>query len=139
VHFSEHVSTGGLFFDGTDSDQTDGRDINFGLIAKALAATDTPPRVVVLNACDSYTGAEQILESVPVVIAMVDEISDLAGKLFPTKFYAAIASGQSLAAAFQQAQVAMEAATREGAMPELLPRDGVNPIDIQLVTPPEAA
>ena len=67
---------------------------------------------------------------------MVDEIGDLAAKLFATKFYVAIASGQSLASALKQAQVAVEVATGEGSTPEILARQGIDPSTVLLVMPP---
>lgn len=136
IHFSGHGSDDGLCFDGTDTDNPDGIDVNFGIIARVLQATDSPPTVLVLNACDSFEGAELLLDAVPVVVAMMDEISDVAAKAFATKFYAAIASGQSLASALRQGQTAIELLSGEGATPEVLARPRVDPQNIVLVTAP---
>lgn len=90
-----------------------------------------------LNACDSYEGAETLLDAVPVVVAMVDEISDAAAKAFAIKFYAAIASGQSLASALAQGQAASDFLTGEGTTPEVLTRSSLRLQDIILVTAPD--
>jgi hypothetical protein len=42
---------------------------------------------------------------------MVDEISDAAAKAFAIKFYAAVASGQSLASALTQGQAAIDSSS----------------------------
>lgn len=138
MHFSGHGSAAGLFFDGTDTDNPDGVDVGFALLGRLLKGTDHPPTLLVLNACDSYEGAETLLDAVPVVVAMVDEISDAAAKAFAIKFYAAIASGQSLASALAQGQAASEFLTGEGNTPEVLTRPGLRPEDVLLVTAPPA-
>ncbi|WP_147376216.1 CHAT domain-containing protein [Micromonospora radicis] len=111
-------------------------DVDFVLLARLLKGTDHPPTLLVLNACDSYEGAETLLDVVPVVVAMVDEISDAAAKAFVIKFYAAIASGQSLASALAQGQAASEFLTGEGNTPEVLTQPGLRSEDVLLVTAP---
>jgi hypothetical protein len=64
--------------------------------AKALRATDTPLKLLVLNACDTLDGADVLLDVTPVVIAMSAGVSDLAAAVFAARFYAAIASAQSV-------------------------------------------
>jgi len=55
-------------------------------------------------------------------------VSDVAAVAFATKFYGAIASGQSLQSAFEQGRVAVEAVSlAEGTTPELICAIGVNP------------
>lgn len=138
LHFSGHGSSSGLFLDGTDTDSPDGVDVGFAVLERLLTGTDHPPTLVVLNACDSYEGAETLLDAVPVVVAMVDEISDAAAKAFAIKFYAAVASGQSLASALTQGQAAVDHLTGEGSTPEVLTRPGLRTQDVILVTAPPA-
>ncbi|MEV0134674.1 CHAT domain-containing protein [Dactylosporangium sp. NPDC050688] len=135
MHFSGHGSPTGLFFDGTDTTDPDGVDVDFSILARLLKGTDRPPTLLVLNACESYEGAEALLDAVPVVVAMVDEISDIAAKAFAIKFYAAIASGQSLASALVQGQTAIEFLTGEGSTPEVLTRPDIDLQNVVLVTP----
>jgi hypothetical protein len=67
------------------------------------------------------------------LIVMQDSISDLAATAFAAKFYAAIASGQSLKSSFEQGKVAVEAVSiNEADTPTLLTANGVNPSKIVL-------
>ncbi|MEU8357357.1 CHAT domain-containing protein [Nonomuraea sp. NPDC048882] len=136
VHFSGHGFEDGLVFDGTEGNMPEGADVDYGLLATALGATDKPPQVVVLNACHSFAGVEKLLTSVPVVIAMLDAVSDIAAKAFAAKFYTAIASGQSLASALKQGQVMMEYLAGEGATVEVIARDEGD-LASPLILPPD--
>jgi hypothetical protein len=136
VHFSGHASEWGLLMDNNEGTE-DGHNIAFDLVAKVLGATDDPPRLVVMNACESLAGAGDLLQTVPAVIGMSDEINDTDAVVFARSFYAAIASAQSVGAALAQAKVAMEAAALDGfELPELRARDDLDPFDLVLVTPP---
>jgi hypothetical protein len=111
-----------------------GREVTFDLLAKALGATADPPALLVLNGCDTLDGAEVLLESVPVIIAMATDITDLAASLFAAKFYAAIASAQPIGAAFRQGSVALDfAGTNEGSTPSLLAHDDMELDELVLV------
>jgi hypothetical protein len=58
---------------------------------------------------------------------MNDSISDVAATAFAAKFYAAVASGQSLKSAFNQGRLAIEAASiNEVHIPELVTAKGVD-------------
>ena len=99
--------------------------VTFDLLAKALAATDSPPDVIVLNACESAGAKKDVLPPAKATIVMQKSVSDLAAAA--TRFYAAIAVGQSLSAAFRQGKVAMEAASlNEADTAELRVAEGVN-------------
>jgi CHAT domain len=138
IHFSGHTHNDGddLVFDNADVLKPQGVLLTFDLFAKIVAATDSPPRLIVLNTCDSYAGAERLLDVAEAVIAMVDPIGDLAAKLFASKFYAAVASGQSVATAVQQGKVALEiAGTGEQATPEVIARPGTDLTETKLVAP----
>ena len=58
VHFSGHASAWGLLLENEQGSQ-DGVGLAFDLLARVLGATDEPPRLVVLNACESL-GAQTI-------------------------------------------------------------------------------
>lgn len=121
VHFSGHSWDGGVVLDDDTLDTTDGHDVDFALLARALSATTTPPRLVVLNACETLGGADELLQVAPVVIAMSDTIDDTAAIVFARQFYAAIAAAQSVSAALEQARLGMMFATTGD---EDLPRRG---------------
>lgn len=135
VHFSGHASSYGLDMENEAGSQ-DGAEVGFAALARTLGATDTPPSLVVLNACESLEGADDLLTTVPTVIGMSDTIGDAAAVVFAAHFYAAIASAQSVASAVAQAQVAMDAASLDDAhLPEIRTREGVDPSGLVLVNP----
>lgn len=137
IHFSGHGWSHGLVMDNGSVDDPDGVELDFELLAKLLAATTTPPRLLVLNACETLGGADLLLPAVPVVIAMSDTIADVAASIFAGQFYAAIASAQSVGAALDQAKVAMEIAQLEDAeLPEAITRDDIDIDELVLVRPP---
>jgi hypothetical protein len=134
VHLSSHAGGAAVIFDNASVDTPEGRKVTFDLLAKALGATGDPPVLLVLNGCDTLDGAEVLLESTPVIIAMATEITDLAASVFATRFYAAIASAQPVGAAVRQGSVALEfAGTGEGRQPSLLARDDVELDELVLV------
>lgn len=136
VHFSGHASSWGLLMDN-DEGTTAGDDLDFGLLARLLGATDEPPRLVVLNACDSLAGADDLLQTVPVVIGMSDEINDASAVVFAARFYSGIASAQSVASALEQAKVAMLASALDGSdLPQARTRADVDLTSHVLVRPP---
>ncbi len=137
VHFSGHASSLGLLMEN-DAGTPEGDDLEFDPLARLLGATDEPPRLLVLNACQSLAGAEPLLRTVPTVVAMADSIEDASAVVFATRFYAAIASAQSVASALEQAKVAMEAASLDDAdLPHARARADVDLSTLVLVKPPE--
>jgi CHAT domain len=121
VHLSSHAGEETVIFDNASIESPAGRKVTFDLLAKALGATDDPPVLLVLNGCDTLDGAEVLLESTPVIIAMASDITDRAASVFATRFYSAIASAQPVGAAVRQGAVAMEfAGTHEGGSPPFL-------------------
>lgn len=136
VHFSGHASSWGLLMEDDEGTQ-DGAGLDFSTLARILGATDEPPRLVVLNACNSLDGADDLLQTVPTVIGMSDSINDASAVTFAARFYSAIASAQSVATAVEQAQVAMLAASLDGSdLPELITRDDVDASSLVLVSVP---
>jgi CHAT domain len=102
VHFSGHGYSGGLAVDHAKVARPKGKILTFDILGKAFAAVDVPPRVVVLNACESAGAKKALLPSISAMIVMRDSVSDVAATAFATRFYAAIAAGQSLKSAFKQ-------------------------------------
>ncbi len=138
VHFSGHANSLGLLM-GDAEGTTVGDSLDFGLLARLLGASDEPPRLVVLNACESLAGADPLLHTVPTIIAMSGSIYDASAVVFAARFYAAIASAQSVGTALEQAKVAMAAASLEGShLPEVRARDDVDLQTLILVTLPSS-
>ena len=135
VHFSGHADDLGLLMENDQGTQG-GDDLGFDLLRRLLASTDVPPRLLVLNACESLAGAGDLLQSVPTVIAMADSIDDASAVVFAAQFYAAIASAQSVESAFNQAKIAIEAGSLDGAeLPEVRARDDIDLATLVLVRP----
>jgi hypothetical protein len=133
VHFSGHGNESGLGTDDAKAARPAGKLVSFELLAKAIAATDTPPQVIVLNSCKSAGAQKSFFPPAKAIVAMGDSIGDLAAIAFAAKFYAAIAAGQSLHSAFAQGKVAVEAASIDEAdTPELVLAENVNPKKIIL-------
>lgn len=135
VHFSGHANAFGVLMENEAGTQH-GADLDFGLLARMLGATDEPPRMAVLNACESLGGADDLLQTVPALVAMSDKIDDASAVVFAAQFYSAIASAQSVATALEQGRVAMEAASLDGAaLPEARAREDVDLESLVLVKP----
>lgn len=138
VHFSGHANSLEVLLENESGD-ADGQGVEFGLLARILGATDEPPRLLVLNACDSLDGADDLLKTVPVVVGMSDTINDTAAIVFAATFYSAIASAQSVQSAVEQGRVRMAAAALEDSeLPEIRVREDVDPATMVLVTPPNS-
>jgi len=136
VHFSGHGGNAGILFDNGSIDNPTGVAMNFDKLARFLSATDNPPRLLVLNACDTLNGAEILLDSVPIVVAMSDSITDIAAATFATKFYSAIASAQSVGSALNQGKAILSMlASAEDHLPQSVSRDDVDIDSLILVTP----
>lgn len=128
VHFSGHGSSSGIAVDHAKVKPPSKKMMSYGLLAKAIKAVDNPPQVVVLNACQSVGAKSAFLPPARALVVMGDSISDLAATAFAAQFYAAIASGQSLQAAFDQGVVAVAAVSlTEEKTPRIFVAKGVNP------------
>ncbi len=134
IHFSGHGGSKGIWLDDGKVENSVGQSMNFDLLAETLAATDSPPTLVVLNACDTLDGSEVLLDAVEAVIGMSDGISDIGAATFATKFYAALANGQSVSSALKQGKAAMKIAMLGDAdLPQLRHRSNVDPKTLVLV------
>lgn len=138
VHFSGHAGDAALLFDNGSVEDPQGQDVPYDLLARALGATDVPPVLVVLNGCDTLAGAEVLLQSTAVIVAMASSISDLAASVFAAKFYAAIAAAQSVGTAVQQASVSVDlAGLDEGWKLDVIARTDVDTTQRVLVHAPQ--
>ncbi|TPI13777.1 CHAT domain-containing protein [Mesorhizobium sp. B4-1-3] len=108
VHFSGHGGGEAIVFED-ETQRSGGAVIDYDIVASFIDATDTPPKLLVLNACSTYDGADVFLESVEVVIAMLDVIDDSAAGYFATQFYSAICEGQSIGSALKQGKAVLKA------------------------------
>lgn len=138
VHFSGHGGGQAIALSNESLDVPEQAVVRFKHLMMALDATDTPPQLLVLNACDTLEGAEVLLPAVPVVIGMSDSVLDLAAAVFAKGFYGAIGAGQSVGAALKQGKVAILAAVDdedESDLPQITAREDVNVDELRLVIP----
>ncbi len=133
VHFSGHGNNFGVATDSGRVRKSTTKLVSYDLLARALSATDHPPQVIVLNSCNSSSAKKVILPIVGIVIAMQASVTDIAATAFAQRFYAAIASGQSVNAAFKQGQAAVvHVSISETDTPVLLHVPETNPAKIVL-------
>ncbi len=134
VHFSGHGNSGGVAVDDGGIKRARRQFVTFETLGRAFRATDTPPDVVVLNACNSAGARKALLASARAIVVMQDSISDVGAVAFATKFYGGIASGQSLRSSFEQGVIAIESVSLdETSTPALFTANGVNAAKLKLV------
>lgn len=127
LHFSGPA--GDVFrLDDVDG-MSDGGSVDFTALVRALAASRWPPGLLVLSSCGSLKGARTVLPAVPVIIGLSESMLDTAAIVFSQHFYAAIASAQSVGAAFRQSKAKIEAVLLEddaSEPPDCLAREDVD-------------
>ncbi len=137
IHFSGHAGAPGLLFDNASVTDPGEAMVGYRQLAKLLRATDQPPTCIVLNACDIAGGALELLEAVPIVIAMNAPVEDASAVVFATQFYAAVAIAQSVGKAVDQAVATVEIALSvEMDIVTLRFRPEVDPSALRLIEPP---
>ena len=135
VHFSGHAQQG-LLFDTADPVEPGDRLVGYEAVARVLGATDQPPTLVVLNACRTVEGVEQIQAAAAVVIATTETVGDASSAIFATHFYGAIAAAQTIGHAVEQARTIIAIALPdEGDLLVISAAEGVDPNTLQLVKP----
>jgi CHAT domain len=109
IHFSGHGGGGTILLDNDDVYDDGGNSIDYHLLNKFIGSTAFKPEVLVLNACETVDGADIFLENIKAVVAMESSIDDAAAAYFTTFFYKALAEGQPLSKAVEQAKLALSA------------------------------
>ncbi|GAA1021515.1 hypothetical protein Aple_073420 [Acrocarpospora pleiomorpha] len=136
VHFSGHATRRTLVFDSGDDARGPGRPVEAESFARAMGAVDSPPRLVVLNACESAAQLAGLLTAVPMAIGMSDRIRDPDAIAFASRLYVALADGQSVRGAFQLGRAQLALSERPGAdFPVLAHDPAVDPASVVLVAP----
>ncbi|MET0536258.1 MAG: hypothetical protein ABW171_18735 [Steroidobacter sp.] len=110
--------------------------VDFVSLMRALAVTDRPPELLVLNECASLAAVAVVLPAVPVIIGMSDAILDTAAIVFSQQLYAAIASGQSVGAALRRGTATVKAVVLDddaGELPMFVAREDVDLESLVLV------
>ena len=134
VHFSGHGGSDGLVLVGADG--RGAHCVEAEALAQLFQVFRGDIRVAVLNACFSLPQARAIADAVGCAIGTRGEISDAAAITFGASFYRAIAFGQSVRAAYDQARTALALEHFEDReCPQLVVREGVDAGRLVLVAP----
>jgi hypothetical protein len=138
VHFSGHANDSVVLFEEDVDESNVGVVVSGQVLASALQAVDDPPLLVVLNACSSAPQAERIVEgAASFAVGHSDSILDGDAIAFSAQFYAALADGQSIQAAFDLSKVALQlSGTPDYDLPALYSAAGADPREAVLVLPP---
>ena len=136
VHFSGHAG-GGLLFDNASVTDPGEHLVGYAGVARLLKATDHPPTLVVLNACKTLEGVDELLKATSIVIAMSDTVGDASAAIFATHFYGGIAAAQSIGHALEQASAMVAIALPdEPELAVLRAIEGVDAYAVELVARP---
>jgi len=137
VHFSGHSNEDLIVFEHDTDAPHAGHVVTARAFSRAIAATDDPPLLVLLNACKSAAQIDQLVaDVVPFAIGMADSIDDGDAINSAAQFYASIANGQSVRSAHLSGQAALEMAGLDGAeLPTLAAAPDVDPGATILVEP----
>lgn len=137
VHFSGHSTQDLIAFEKGEDGFHEGAIVSADAFARAIAAVDDKPLLVLLNSCHSATQTEKLVDTVPFAIGMSDTISDGDAITYAARFYASVADGQSVQGAhlLSQAAVAMNGLLDHD-LPTLSCAADVDPGATKLVTPP---
>lgn len=127
VHFSGHGGAESILFDDGNALEPTALPVDFSVLAETLLATETPPKLVVLNACSTLEGSEVLLKAAHHVIAMSDRILDASASNFATQFYSALAGNQPIGKALKQGCLLLKATGQaDSDLPHVISRDGFN-------------
>jgi hypothetical protein len=138
VHFSGHGNDDLIVFEDEVDEPHEGVVVSAEAFARAVAATDEPPLLILLNSCNSASQIDRLVENVaPFAIGMSDEIEDGDAITYAAQFYATVANGHSIQSAHASGQAALELAGLAGAdLPRLAHAPDVDPATAYLVVAP---
>lgn len=138
VHFSGHGGEELVSFEDELDERHSGIVVTANAFASVCAATDDPPMVVVLNACQSASIADRLVQRfAPIAIGMHEDIDDGDALHYATALYSSIANGHSVGSAHLAGKAAVELAGGEHELPYLVAADGVDPSAVILVCGPD--
>lgn len=137
VHFSGHSGDDLVVFELEQDTPHEGVIVTARAFARAVAATDDPPLLVLLNSCKSASQIDDLVEQVtPFAIGMPDSIDDGDAINYAAQFYASVANGQSINSAHLAGRVRLELDGLESAeLPTLACAADVDPAATVLVKP----
>ncbi|MEV6218615.1 CHAT domain-containing protein [Nocardia sp. NPDC051833] len=137
VHFAGHGADKLIQLERDLDEQHEGVVVTERALAAACAATDEPPKLVVLNACNSVATAQALVDHfAPLAIGMRGSVADLDAMVFATSFYSSVANGHSVQAAFSAGKAGVDLQGGDHEAPYLAVADGIEPKSVKLVAMP---
>jgi diguanylate cyclase (GGDEF)-like protein len=140
LHISAHgEESGGIIFTGDDGNP---RILAPKLLAELFGALESPPRMVLLNACFSFAQADEITKIVDVVISVPNVIRDEHAIAFSTIFYMSLCEGASVFSSFRQAIIGVKFNSSnywQDGEPVILNKKAVSPRDVFFERPIDIA
>ena len=135
VHFSGHGNESVVIFEEDLDSPNAGMAVTGESLSAALQAVDSPPLLVVLNACSSAPQAERIAHGIAsFAIGHSDSIGDADAIAYAARFYASLADGQSIQAAHDLAKAALKLqGLPDHDLPTLYASAGLDPGSVVLV------
>lgn len=139
VHFTGHSGENLIEFEDDLDEHHESVIVTARAFARALAATDDPPLLILLNSCNSASQIDHLVAGVtPFAIGMSESIEDVDAIVYATQFYAALTNGQSIESSHLSGQAAVELAGLPGHdFPVLAHAPDVDPRTTILVRPPD--
>jgi len=132
IHFSGHGGNAGLVFVGRGGHRP--QPVDAAALEQLFRMGHGAIRLAVLSACTSHAEAQAIADVVGCAIGTLNDISDDAAIRFNSRFYEAIANGDSVQRAYDRARTALQVnGVPESEYPQVFLRNGVDPAGVVLV------
>ncbi|MDM8532062.1 CHAT domain-containing protein [Anaerolineales bacterium HSG25] len=132
VHFSGHGNKSGkiILEDNAGKPKT----VPKSALSTLFGLFNDTIRLVVLNACLSKEQADGISQEIDCVVGMSEKIKDVSAIQFSSSFYQGLGFGKSIEKAFKLGSVQIDLqGLDQSAVPQLIPKDGVDPNTIIFV------
>jgi hypothetical protein len=134
VHFSGHGDEKLITFERDLNPVHTGVVVTAEAFSAACKATDFPPRLIVLNSCNSASTAKDLVATVaPLGIGMNKVTEDDDSIEYAAALYSSLANGQSVHSAHQAGKAAIGLADGQHSSPYLAASDGIDPASVFLV------
>jgi hypothetical protein len=131
VHFAGHASENGEIV--LESESGDPVLVPVAAIGGLLEGTCPDLRFVVLNACFSLSGADQLLNQAGCVVGTTAQIADQAAIAFTGGFYRALSHGHSVKRAFDIGKASVQLYRLDPSVLQLATRQGVDADALKLL------
>lgn len=132
MHFSGHGGKHGLVLVARGG--YDPHPVDAAALSQLFRTYRGSVRLAVLSACSSHAEAQAIADVVGCAIGTLNEIADEAAITFNSRFYQAVANGDSVQRAYDKARTALQVhGVPESEYPQVFHRKDVDPAKLVLV------